>query len=222
MRWIGWILLLVPVVLSCEKERSEVSFRVKMDGFGMKSDPDFPVPEHAAFKHRYSAGLISFAQGQESQTFYVEEGKMEEYLFQLPPGEYILNMDVPAASIFGQSAGSFRVEPNTITITKQTDTLTIHGEANCSLILVNDELEQLDEAPSIIERHSYGLGYFKSYPMFRDSTSGLYYAYFTPDSVPDDPSAFLWFYGKKPGVEEGGLSTTRFEMGYQYFISILE
>ena len=58
--------------------------------------------------------------------------------------------------------------------------------------------------------------------MARDSTSGLYYAYFTPDPVPADPSAFLWFYGERPALEEGGMPTTRFETGYQYFLKILE
>ena len=73
-----------------------------------------------------------------------------------------------------------------------------------------------------MERHSYAYGYFIAYPMTRDTTSGLYYAYFTPDTVPNDPTAFLWFYGGMPGKEKGGMSTTGFKPGYRYFISVLE
>ncbi len=222
MRWIGCILLLVLVLQACEQEKSEVSFRVKLDGFAMKSDPDLPEPDHGEFKHKYSTGQISFTSGQQSHKFDIGEVKIEDFLFNLPPGEYILDMDIPAASLYGQSAGSFQVAPETVTISGLTDTITIHAEANCSLILVSDELEQLDEGPFVIERHSYSGGNFKAYPMARDSTSGLYFAYFTPDPVLADPSAFFWFYGEEPGVEEGGLSTSRFEVGYHYFFSILE
>lgn len=222
MRWIGYILLLLLVFQSCEKEKSQVSFRVKVDGFSMKGDPNFPLPEYLAFNHRYSSGLISFTQDQQNHSFFVGEGEMENYLFKLPPGEYILDAKIPAASLYGQTTGSFLVASETVTITELTDTLVIGVDANCSLILVNDELQQLNEGPFIIERHSYTQSSFKSYPMARDSASGWYYAYFTPDPVLDDPSAFLWFYSGKPGMEEGGLSTTRFQMGHQYFINILE
>jgi hypothetical protein len=210
------------VLQSCEKEKPEVSFRVKLEGFAMKADPGFPVPEHSAFDHTYSGGLISFTRGQQYHAFYVHEGEMEDFLFNLPPGEYVLEADIPAASLYGQATGSFRVDPFTINIDQLTDTITIPVEANCSLIFISDELEQLDEGPFIIERHSYSPGYFKSHTLERDSTSGLYYAYFTPDPAMDDPSAFLWFYGEKPGLEEGGMATTRFEKGYQYFLNILE
>jgi hypothetical protein len=222
MRWIGSILFLLLVLGSCKEENPEIIFRVKMEGATMKCDPGFTQPENATFKHRYSAGLISFVRGHQSHTFYIEENKIEDYLFRLPPGEYVLDAEIPAASLYGQATGSFVLAPDTATITELTDTITIRAEASCSLILVSDELEQLEEGPFIIERHSYSQGNFKSYPLARDSTSGLYYAYFTPDPVPTDPSAFLWFYGGRPGVEEGGLSTARFKVGYQYFISILE
>ena len=55
-----------------------------------------------------------------------------------------------------------------------------------------------------------------------DSLSGLYYTYFTPDTVPSNPSAFLWFYEGKQGIEEGGLTTKDLEIGYQYNIKILD
>jgi hypothetical protein len=221
MRWVGLILLLMGLQ-SCEEEKSYVIFNVKMDGFEMKGDPDFPEPDHTVFNHKYSAGLISFTGGGQSHKFYINDGKMEDYQIKLPTGEYKLGANVPAASLYGQPTGSYEVVPATVSITELTDTLTIRVEANCSLILVNDEQEQLDEGPFFIERHSYSSGSFKSYPMAWDSTSGLYYTYFTPDPVPDDPSAFIWFYNEWPGVERGGLSTTRFEVGYQYFIIILE
>jgi hypothetical protein len=222
MRWIVYILLSLLVLQSCEEEKSEVSFRIKMDGFSMKDDTGFPQQAYPSFKHKYSAGLISFVRDQQSQTFYFGEGKIEDYLFKLPPGEYNLDANIQAASLYGQASASFQVESERVSITELTDTITIRAEANCSLILVSDELEQLDEGPFIIERHSYANGSFKSYPLARDSTSGLYYTYFTPDFVLADPSAFLWFYGEWSGVEKGGMSTSRFEVGYLYFISILE
>lgn len=214
--------MLVLVLQSCEKETPEVSFRIKIEGFTLKEDPNSHEMEHPTLVHSYSAGRISFTRGQQSHSFYLGEGKMEDYLFMLPPGEYILKMDIPQASLYGQATGSFLVEPDTLIITEMTDTLTIPVKANCALILVSDELEQLHEGPFFIERHSYAGGPFKSYLMARDSTSGLYYAYFTPDPKPADPSAFLWFYGERPGVEEGGMPTTLFEAGYQYFLTILE
>lgn len=222
MRRIGYILLLLLILKSCEKENiPEIGFRVHLDGFSMSDDPDYPEPEHASFRHRYSDGLISFTRGQQTHDFYVQTGEIEEYLFKLTPGEYILDAKIPDASIYGQAAASFHVETDTVTITELTDTLTINVNSSCSMILISDELEQLDEGPFIIERHS-NYSYSKTYPIARDSTSGLYYVYFTPDPVINDPSAFLWFYGEKPGAEEGGMPTSRFEVGYKYYISILE
>jgi hypothetical protein len=193
MRWIGCVLLLGLVLQSCEEKVSEVVFRVKMNGFTLNVDPDLPEPDHVEFTHKYSGGQIFFTSGEQSYSFDVGDIRIEDYPFKLPPGEYILESDIPVASLYGQPSGSFSVTPASVTITELTDTLTIYVEADCSLILVKDKAGQLDEGPFIIERHSYAHGYFKSYPMVRDSMSGLYYAYFTPDPVPDDPSAFLWF-----------------------------
>ena len=88
MRWIGCILLLLLVFQSCEEEKSEVSFRVKIDGFSMKGDPNFPLPENVTFNHRYSASLVSFTQDQQNHSFYVGEGEMENFLFKLPQHFY--------------------------------------------------------------------------------------------------------------------------------------
>ena len=44
----------------------------------------------------------------------------------------------------------------------------------------------------------------------------------TSSPVISDPSAYLWFYGKNQDVVEGGYSTTDFESGYQYCISVFE
>ena len=101
-------------------------------------------------------------------------------------------------------------------------TLRIRAEANCTLILVSDESGQLKEAPHILERRSNSSGYIQLHPLAQDTATNFYYAYFRPDPVPDDPSAFLWLYGRDQDFQEGGLSTTRFKLGYQYFISILE
>lgn len=220
MRRIGFLLLLALLLKSCEEEKAEISFNVKTDGITLKDDPDYPEPAQLEFKHSYSAGLISFTQGKQSYSFYVGEGKIDDYLFKLPPGEYIIGSDIPSASLYGQTSGSFLIEPDTVTITDLTDTIMIHLEANCSLILVSDEREQLDDGSIIMQWHYYG--YVKAHPMTRDSTSGLYYAYFTPDTSMNDRSAFLWFYGSKPDVKEEGISTSRFKSGYQYYISILE
>jgi hypothetical protein len=195
---------------------------VKLEGFIMEGDPDNAGMDHPAFSHKYSGGLFSFSQGQDRYDFEFGEGKLEEHLFRIPAGTYLLDAKIREASLYGQAGGSFLVKTGTVFITELTDTLAIEVEANCSLVLVSDELEQLDEGPFIIERHSYTSEFFKSYPMNRDPATGLYYSYFTPDPVQADPSAFLWFYSRDPGPEAGGLSTTRFEQGYQYFFKILE
>lgn len=222
MRWIGCIILGLMVLQSCEWFESEVRFRLTLDDFTLTVDPDFPLPDQIEFRHTYSSGLISFSKGQESYTFQVGQGKLEDYLFELPPGEYTLEMEIPPASLYGQASCSFHVTPRTVNITELTETLTIQADANCSLILISDEQDQLQEGPYIIERHSIGGGYFSSYPLARDTISGLYYSYFTPDPVEADPSAFLWFYGDTPGEEKGGMPTSRFRVGHQYYISILE
>jgi hypothetical protein len=216
------MLLLALVGYSCEKSVSEVSFRVKMEGFIMKEDPGFPGPEQVAFDHRYSAGRISFNGGQENHTFYIGDKQLDDVQFKLPVGKYTLESDIPGASLYGQATGSFQVKAEEVAITELTDTVTIRVSPNCSLILISDQEEELEEGPFIIEKHSYANGNFKSYPMARDSLSGLYYAYFTPDPDVSDPSAFLWFYGEEPGIEEGGIPTSGFEVGCRYYISILE
>jgi hypothetical protein len=60
------------------------------------------------------------------------------------------------------------------------------------------------------------------YPLVRDTITGLYYAYFTPDTSDSDPSAFLWFHGLEDAAAGEGLSTAGFDIGYQYLITVLE
>jgi len=87
---------------------------------------------------------------------------------------------------------------------------------------VDDRKQQLEEGIHMIKRHSYSNGYFTSFPLAKDEWSGLYYAYFTPDPIVSDPSAFLWFYDGRPGLASGGLSTCDFSIGYLYYIRILD
>ncbi|MFO7934987.1 MAG: hypothetical protein R6U78_13010 [Bacteroidales bacterium] len=175
-----------------------------------------------SFSHRFSGGLITFHSNNRTFAFDLKDTGIGDFLFRLPVGEYLLEMEIPPASLYGQESGSFLADPGNISITEITDTITVQAEANCALLLVQDDQEQLEEGIYMIERHSITPDYFRAYPLSLDTLSGLFYTYFTPDTVPSDPSAFLWLYGSKPGTEEGGLSTAGFEIGHQYFIKVLE
>lgn len=222
MRKIAIILLLIMTLPACKEEVTEVSFRVKAKGFTLQDAILGPEDAFPQFSHTVSGGLFTFTNGNKVFRFDLEDSFCEDYEFALPEGEYLLEIENPDASIYGQPAGSFTAEPGLVTITGMTDTIVITVEANCSMILVKDEHGHLEEGPYLIERHSYAYGYFKSYPFLKDSLTGLYYTYFTPDPEVSEPSAFLWFYGGKQGEEEGGLPTTGFEIGYQYLITVLE
>ncbi|MFC2099013.1 hypothetical protein ACFLTA_06095 [Bacteroidota bacterium] len=199
---------------------TEVSFRIKMEGFTLKDGPHFPEPDSIEFSYRHSGGQITFTFGGQRHYYVFKDNQIEDNLITIPAGEYLMELHVPEASLYGQSSGSFMASPQTVNITEHTDTLTISVEVNCSMIIVSDEEDHLDEGSYIIERHTDS--YFAAYPMARDATTGLYYTYFTPDPESDDPSAFIWFYSYSPGEERGGMSTTGFEPGYRYFISVLE
>lgn len=221
MRWIGFVLLVI-ILQSCEKELSEVSFRVKVDGFTLKDDTYFPQSDTFGFKSRYCKGVLSFTSGEKRYEFAVGEDEIDGCRFWLPEGEYLMEMEVEAASLYGQPNASFLAEPKSVKISERTDTISIEVTPNCSLVFISDADNHLDKGPFFIERHSYAYGYFIAYPMKKDTISGLYYAYFTPDPDHEDPSAFLWFYGETPGEEKGGMPTSLFDTGYRYFISVLE
>jgi hypothetical protein len=220
-RWIFGILLIL-LVQACKEDPVETSFHLKIEGFTLDEATDFTSPDAIEFRHRYSGGIISFTQGGRKYSFEVGNLGVEDYEFILPVGIYSLEAEIRDASIYGQSYGSFTFIPVEITVTEETDTVLVMVEANCSLVLIEDKNEQLDQGPYVIERHSYAGGYFKAYPLDRDTATNLYYTYLTPDPDINDPSAFLWFYNDTPGLEEGGESTSRFRKGFRYFISILE
>ena len=165
---------------------------------------------------------MTFQDTEERYEFELGGQNMETCELQLPVGSYRMEIRVPEASLYGQKLASYRAEPTDVLIDGMTDTVQVHVTPTCALVLVNDEGHQLDQGAYIIERHSYHENHFRSYPLDFDSVSGLYYTYLTPDTVPSDPSAFLWFYGRKYNGEEGGMTTAGLKPGYRYLISVLE
>ncbi len=214
-------LFLLPLFFlsSCgEEEPKEVDFFVSLKGFAMEQVGD---STDTGFQHRLAGGILKFTHQYEIFGFDAKQG-IEAHTFSLLPGEYLLEGAIPVASLYGQEGASFKVVPVLVNITAATDTVMAEVEANCSLVLVWDRHEKLDEAPYMLERHYYAHGYFIPYPLSKDSLTGAWYCYLTPDRRMDDPSAFLWFYGDSPGIEEGGLSTAAMEEGKVYNLEILE
>lgn len=221
MRLSVFSVVVILLLSSCTDEVQEVSFRMKAEGFELVADPD-PEGVFGDFKQVIYGGLITFEGEQEIHTFDLRGKKMEDFTFQLPVGEYMVKAGNGPASIYGQKAAAFKSQPFSVGIDEQTDTLSLEIEADCALVLVQDELLQLDHGSYMIERHSYAHGFFESYPLTSDENSGLYYAYFRPDTLSSDPSAFIWFYDGVPGASEGGLPTYNMQIGFQYHIKVLE
>ena len=208
---------------SCEKDIPEIGFRIKCTGFFLEDGGVDPRNSMPSFSHKLSGGLVSFTTGSTSYDFRTGKISVEDFLFELPAGTYNMELRIPEASLYGQKGGAFLAEPSEVSITETMEPeITVKVQANCALLLVRDELQQLDHGISLIERFASGEGYFRSYPLTLDSVSGLYYAYFTPDTASTNPSAYLWLYKGKPGIESGGLTTSYFEKGYQYLIKVLD
>ncbi len=222
MRNTGILLLMVILTTSCEKEVPMVKFRIELSGFVLEQASDAAAGDFPSFSHRLADGLVKFTSSSDSYTYNTKNLSEETYFFELPEGDYQLEFKIPQASIYGQEQGSYAVRPQTVHLTEETGILRVEVESTCALFLVSDEFNQLDKGIYIIERHSYANGHFTSYPLSFDLASGLYYSYFTPDPVPEDPSAFLWFYKGEPGEEQGGIPTADLEIGLQYRILILE
>ncbi len=222
MKKAGILLLIMMTSWSCEEEVPEVSFRIETEGFFLEEILLDNSEVYPSFAHKVSGGIVTFSNNHTTYKFKTRETGIEEYTFQLPIGEYQVTLNIPQASLYGQEGGSFVASPGNVIVNEQTDTILVQVEANCSMFLVYDELSQLDEGIFMIERHAFAHGHFWSYPLLTDSLSGAYYTYFTPDTVPSNPSAFLWFYEGEQGIEEGGLSTKDLEIGYQYNIKILD
>lgn len=218
-----WLIPLVLLVLtSCREEVPEHPFRIKALGFELSDSLLHPLDSPPDFQHKLAGGVLTFLGAGDSHEFELGEQNLETFEFHLPEGAYRLEISVPGASLYGQERASYRAEPADVVIDGLTDTLRLHVTPTCALILVKDDDQQLDQGAFMIERHSYREDYFRSYPLGLDTLSGLYYTYLTPDTVPSDPSAFLWFYGRKYNGEEGGMPTAGLETGYRYLISVLE
>lgn len=217
-----YMVLLVLVLPSCQEEAKEVSFRIKTEGFHLDVISAGPSDYPVKFNHRKSGGKVTFSGSDNLYKFNTGEEGIEDYLFRLPEGQYLMELGIPMASLYGQEAGSFISDPQTVTISEATDTIVVDAASNCAMFLVEDGSEQLDQGIFLIEWHSHADGYYRSYPLNWDSLTGRYYAYFTPDTVPYDPSAFLWFYSNDQFNLETALSTSGFMTGHQYQISILE
>ncbi len=206
---------------SCKDEVKDVSFRMKVEGLDLAADPD-PDGAFENFNHVIYGGVITFEGNQQNYIFDLRGIVIEDFTFQLPTGEYMVKAGNSPASIYGQESAAFRSLPFSVRIDEKTDTIYVEIEADCALVLVRDEHLQLEFGAYIIERHSYAHGFFKSYPLTADDKTGLYYAYFRPDTLPSDPSAFIWFYDGVPGPSEGGIPTFDMQIGHQYHIGVLE
>lgn len=223
MRKLLYFLVGLMIITSCEKEIPEVGFRIKSSGFFLEDGNLFPAANIPSFSHKLAGGIVSFTSDQSSFEFRTGRISIEDFQFELPPGKYQMEFRIAEASLYGQKGGSFQAEPTSITVSEgMQPEVPVSVVANCALFLVNDELDELDKGIYMIERFASGEGYYSSYPLTLDTITSLYYAYFTPDSLPSNPSAYLWFYGRKPGNPSGGLPTLDFEKGYQYLIEVLE
>lgn len=221
MRLAGIFFLVFLVLTSCGEETEEVSFQLKAEGFSLEQDPD-PNGKFGRFQHVLYGGVIYFETADKRHVFDLRGIVLEDYVFSLPAGEYILKAGNSPASLYGQSDAAYSCEPFSVLINEQTDTIVMQIQQACALALVLDEDGQLDHGASFIERHSYAHGFFYHYPFTSDPATGLYYAYFRPDTMPSDPTAFIWLYEGLPGPTEGGIPTFDMQIGHQYHISVLE
>lgn len=221
MRLAGIIFLSFIVLISCKKEAAEINFHLKAEGFSLEPDPD-PDGHFESFHHTIYGGVITFEAGEQKHIFDVRGISIEDYTFSLPAGEYMVKAGNSPASLYGQHGAAYTCEPFSVLINEQTDTIHMQIETACALALVLDEDQHLEYGASMIERHSYSHGFFYSYPFTNDPSSGLYYTYFRPDTMPSDPSAFIWFYEGMPGPTEGGVPTFDMQIGHQYHIKVLE
>ncbi len=221
MRKAIYFLIGLSSIISCEKDIPEYEFRIKSTGFFLEDAFLLPGDSFPAFTHKLSGGNVSFIGEKSSYEFRTGKISVEEYPFQLPAGSYQIEFQIPEASMYGQKGGSFKAEPTSITVSEVMEQeITVSVVSNCALFLVDDELNQLEKGIYMIRQ--YASGYFDSYPLTLDTISGMFYAYFTPDTAPSNTSAFLWFYEGKPGIASGGLPTMDFEKGYQYLIKVLD
>ena len=219
-------IVLLPALLfmfSCWGEDvPEKEVRIRVTGFQMENEGCFSMDRPVEFDHRMAGGLVHFTDGDENFYFVTEGTSVEDFTYVLPLGTYTLDIQVPEASLYGQRGASFALDPVEVSVNDTTDTLLVEVSANCALVLVEDPDARLEEVAYMIKRYAFSADYFRSYPMSMDSATGAWYAYFLPDTVPDDPSAFIWLYSGRPGEEKGGYSTVGMEKGHCYIFSVIQ
>ena len=218
------MIVLFVILFSCEKETEDVEkfpFYISINDFEFKNrntnTEDFPIIDS-----KFGGGTVRFANYTDTFFFDTRETNIEDFLFELPAGVYDIEIETPAASLFGQANPSFKSNDLDVEISDSTDIITLNAEATCALVVVKDEWNQLENGAYIIENRSLNGDNFVSYPLERDSINKLYYTYILPDTIPDIPDAFLWFYGDGKAYDNGGLHTEFFEIGYKYLINVLE
>jgi hypothetical protein len=222
------ILFLLSLPLSCQKEadlegsKLQVSFYLSITNFELKDTLLHKFEQVPDISHQFTGGKVRFSNSRKTYLFDTRGTSIDEYLFTVPEGDYYLEIEMPGASLYGQNRATFKAESKNIEISNLTDTITVSAKPTCALIVVKDNMDQLTNGAFIIQRHEYPPGYFIPYPLTLDSLSRCYYAYLTPDTVTEFPSAFLWFYDEKQGNENEGLTTKDFEIGYRYLIKVLE
>lgn len=199
-----------------------VSFSLEVDGFTFRQAYEDAPEDFLSFSHHLTGAKVIFQGKDKDYVFLVDGDSLEYYQFEMPAGSYLLEFQMDQASIYGQQYGTFSSATPEVHISSQTKSVSVSIQPGCALFVVRDKFEILDQGIHMIERHSYANGFFTSYSLSKDSISGLYHCYFTPDPESDDPSAFLWFYEGEPGIEEGGLPTANLDIGTRYDIEILQ
>lgn len=223
MKRAGIIIPLFILLFSCEEEVARKNFIISVQNFEFADTLLTEQEEVPEFNYQFAGGVVNFTdENNKTFKFDTENTGIEEYIFELPYGEYFLETEIPPASLYGQERATFKAGPVYVEISHFTDTVSVNVEPTCAHIVIGDKKNQLDKGAYIIRRHPYSQGYFTSYPLALDSLRRYYYTYVTPDTVPDAPYAFLWFYDEEPGIETGGLPTKDFEIGYRYLIKVLE
>lgn len=218
------MILFFALLLSCEKEVEveNIHFYISIKDFEIKprfinSNEDIPH-----ILHKFAGGSVIFTNNTDTYLFDTQQTSIENFLFEVPAGIYNIEIETPAASLYGQSTPSFRSELIDVEISDLTDTIEVSVKPTCALIVVKDDKNRLENGAFIIESHSLKNEDYISYPLAIDSVSKSYYTYITPDTIPELPNAFLWFYDEEQGEEKDGLPTEVFEIGYKYLIKVWE
>ena len=219
------LILLFVILLSCKKDEvveEKIPFNISIKNFELKdrfvnNNEDFPHIENS-----FGGASVIYSNNTDTFLFDTKNASIENYLFELPAGIYNIEIESPPASLFGQSTPSFKSTAFDIEISDLTDTIPVSAEPTCALIVVIDDNNRLDKGAFIMESPSLENKDFKAYPLILDTISKAYYTYLLPDTFPEKPNAFLWFFSEETGETKDGLHTDVFEIGYKYLIKVLE